>query len=645
MKLTATSSHDDRTFSRRALMAGVGGGAVWAGLTARLMQLQIFEGDKYALEADENRIRLDPAPAQRGRIFDRFGQTLAGIKRNFYVAVVPEATNNLTDVLDRLSKLIPISDARKARILREASSQARFVPIVVADDLSWEEFAKVNVQAPELAGVVADVGELRSYPMDAAFAHAVGYVGRANDAEIAGIAATREGDPKTLRRLYKHPDMRLGKSGVELFAEEWLTGQSGYQRVVVNADGRIIERLPSPENAPVAGNDLVLSFDAEIQKAAIRRFGDESGAAVVMDIESGEILALVSTPAFNPNDFVSGISTAKYNTLLADERAPLYHKAYDGIYPPGSTFKMIVAAAALEAGVMRPNERVQCNGKIWFGGREFHCWKREGHGSVNLHRGIQQSCDVYFYEMARRAGAERISAMAQRFGLGQRYPLGMTGGAAAVVPNDAWKRANRGEPWYDGDTLNFGIGQGFLTSTPLQLAIMTARIARGEAAASPTLILHGPKPENAVDDLFEPISQATAEALRAGMFAVTSEPGGTALRSGDLGDGVRLAGKTGTAQVRRITREERLAGVRKNEDIARKLRDHALFVAYAPADAPRYVCSVIVDHGGSGSKAAAPIARDILAQTLQIDPANKPRFSPPPRDVADRAMSSNLEAI
>ncbi|MFC7291846.1 penicillin-binding protein 2 [Hirschia litorea] len=629
----------DAEFSRRSIVAGVAGAALWTGLSGRLVQLQLLKGEEYAELATENRIRLDPAPARRGVIYDRFGQRLASNKRNFYVLVVPEETSNLEETLRLLARYIPISNLKHRRILAQARQQAKFVPIPVADDLSWQDFSRINVHAPEFKGVYAEVGELRSYPMGTAFSHTIGYVARPNREELSGLieqeiarlqlgpddVAGRRRITSRMQRIYRHPDMRLGRQGIEQDSEIYLRGTPGFQRIAVNASGRIVDRLPSDDVAPKDGGDIVLSFDAEIQKYAISRFGEESGSAVVMDIESGELLAMVSTPAFNPNDFVSGISQAKYNDLLGNKKSPLYHKAYDGLYPPGSTFKMTVAAAALESKVATPRDTVTCRGKTRFGGRDFHCWKRGGHGTMNMKSAIQHSCDVYFYEIARRIGVQGIADMAHQMGLGTVYDLGMTGGSAGVVPDPAWKQKALREQWYEGETLNYGIGQGYLTTSPLQLAVMTARIARENAAPAPKVIIGGATAPPSGAPPYVPLNQEIAEHLRAGMYAVTSEPGGTALRSGDVGNGQRLAGKTGTAQVRRISTAERATGVIKNDKLPWELRDHGLFVSYAPADNPKYVCVVVVDHGG-GSSAAYPIARDIMTETLKRDPMSREVF-------------------
>ncbi len=644
-----------RHFPTRRNIFTVAGTAAFAVLTGRLAQLQLIQAEEFETKATENRIRLEPSPPHRGVIFDRHGRILAGNKRNFYVTLRPEmagSTRDVAEVVERLSGLLPISDARKRSILNDAQNQARFLDILVADDLTWEDFARINVMAPELAGVTAEVGELRSYPYYAAFYHTVGYVQKANEKDIARMVEqelTAVGEtPDTpagrarmgaIRRLYKHPQMRVGKQGVEAFAEAQLKGDAGRQRVLVNAAGRVIDRLPSEDIAGKSGNDLVLSIDAELQNMAIQRFGAEAGSLVVVDIQTGEIIVMMSTPAPNPNDFVSGISQTSYNGLLKDEKNPLYHKAYDGTYPPGSTFKAVVAAAALESGAVTPEFSVRCTGKVWHVNRFFHCWERRGHGSMNLHTALQKSCDIYFYEAARRAGIENVAAMAKKFGLGHRYELGLTGGRPGIVPNNEWKLGALGEKWYEGETLSVGIGQGYMSASPLQLAVMVARVAGGSAAAHPQMLLHGAVATDNNVAVFEGVSDETMRRVQAGMYAVTSEAGGTAVRAGQLDpDGLlpapytnaRMAGKSGTAQVRVITAAERATGVLANAELPWKLRDHALFVAYAPAENPRYAGACVVEHGDSGSRVAAPILRDVLAATLRTDPGAKPAYKPSP---------------
>ena len=610
------------------MIAAGAGGLVWGGLLARLFQLQVLESEHYVSLAAENQVKLELAPPRRGRILDRFGVELASHRAAGRVTIVRERAGDVAAVLNRIGELIELSPERQDRILREIARQPSFVPVIVANELTYEDFARMNIHAANLPGVEVEMASTRSYPRGRDFAHVLGYVARASERDLGRLTeGATLSERELIRRLFKHPDMRTGRSGIEYTAEEWLRGTVGRRRVVTNAAGRVIEELPSDDLAPRPGKDLSITIDAGLQKAAIDRFGDESGAAVVLDIDSGDILALVSTPAYDPNDFVNGISQADYDVLRANDRAPLYHKAYDGLYPPGSTFKMVTAAAALEAGVISPDERIYCNRQYHFGNRTWHCWKPGGHGPVNMHEAIKGSCDVYFYEVARRVGIERLAEMSRRFGFGHRWELGTTGGRAGVVPNDAWKRATLGEQWYEGETLNIGIGQGYLNGSPLHLAIMTARIAAEGRVIAPTLIGDGPTDisQTIVD---APLDAEIMQRMKAGMYGVTSEWGGTALRSGDLGlGGPRLAGKTGTAQVRRISAEERRTGVLKGDAIDRKLRDHALFVAYAPADNPKYAAAVVVEHGEGGSRAAAPVARDILAHAIRTESGRSPAYT------------------
>ncbi len=615
-------------FSRRTMLAAGAGTLVWGTLLARLFHLQVLEGDKFASLAAENRVKLELAPPARGRILDRFGMPLASHRRAGRITLVREQVGDLKATLAKIANLVDLPIERQERILSKALGQPSFVPTIVAAELTYEDFARMNVHAVDLPGVQVEMAATRSYPRGRDFAHVLGYVARASEKDLTRLTeGTSVTQAEQLRRLFKHPDMRTGREGIERVSEEWLRGTVGQRRVVTNAAGRIIEELPSEDLAAVPGKDLSITIDAELQRAAIERFGDESGAAAVIDIESGDILALVSTPAYDPNDFVNGISTANYNALRENDRSPLYHKAYDGLYPPGSTIKMVTAAAGLEHGVISPDERVYCNRTYRFGNRTWHCWKRGGHGSVNMHQAIKGSCDVYFYEVARRVGIENLAKAFKKFGFGHRWDVGLWGGRSGVVPNNEWKLQARGEPWYEGETLNIGIGQGQLNASPLQLAVMSARIAAEGRDIQPNLIGEGPRRE-----IIRPVAESNLDAdimrrMKAGMFGVTSEAGGTARSSGDLGlGGPRLAGKTGTAQVRRISAEERRTGILKGESIDRKLRDHALFVAYAPADDPKYAIGVVVEHGEGGSRAAAPVARDILAYAVRTDSRRKPKY-------------------
>lgn len=649
--------------SRRGMFL-VGGGVLFTGLTIRLAELQLFRQGEFENKARETRIRLEPAPPHRGTIYDRTGRELASSKRNFYVTLRPELAGDrdqIIDVIDRLSRFLPLSENRRRSVIQEATTGPRFRDILVADDLTWEEFAQVSVMAPELDGVKAEVGELRSYPLQAAFYHTIGYVQKANEADIARIVEVEmktagespespEGKARAaaVRRLYRHPAMRVGKSGIEAFGEQALKGEPGKIRMLQNAGGRVIKEEPSDDLAGKPGADTVLSIDAELQNFAISRFGTEAGSAVMIDVASGEVVCMMSTPAPDPNAFVSGIGSALYKSLQTDERNPLYHKAYDGVYPPGSTFKTIVAAAALESGAMKPEDTVQCSGKAWYYNRFYNCWRPQGHGSVSLHNGLKLSCDCYFYRAAEKTGIEAIAEVATRFGLGHRYELGITGGKSGSVPNDAWKRKVIGEQWYAGDTISAAIGQGYVTATPFQLAVMCARIAGGEGTPNPKLLISGVQaPDYTVAPMgtFKP---GVMEAVRSGMFGVTAEPGGTAynyLQGGSVDPkgelpapytNAKMAGKSGTAQVRVILASERNSRGEaiKNDKLPWKLRDHALFIAYAPADKPRYAVAVVIEHGVSGSGLAAPIARDLLAHALKYDTGARKPFVPKERQVA-----------
>ena len=609
-------------FSRRSFFAAIAGGGVWTALLARSFQLQVLEGQRYADLAAENSVRLVLKPALRGRIYDRFGEALASDRRGGRVSIVRELIGDEDAVRARLvelSRYIALNDAQIDSITRRAFQNAAFQPTLVNDGLSFDDYARLAIITPDLQGVSAELASVRYYPRGDSLVHALGYVQKANGDDLVRLTDDLRGqEARMMRRMLRHPDMRVGKRGVEYFADDWLRGEAGFVRTIANAAGREIKELPSEDVAPKQGKDIWLTLDIGLQEFGLKQFDGQSGAAVVIDVETGDILAMCSAPTYDPNPFVNGISTTDYAKLRDNtEFSPLYHKAYDGTYPPGSTFKMIVAYAALKNKITTPNESVFCPGHYDLGRRRFHCWKKTGHGHMNLHLGLKHSCDTYFYELARRLGVDQIAEAAKAFGLGHNWELGITGGRAGLVPSSAWKQETHNEQWVQGDTLNIGIGQGYLHTSPLQLAIMTGRIATGGRMPQPRFIGNGPK-VSAQLPILPPLDAAIIERLKAGMAAVTTEAGGTARRVGDLGvDGLQMAGKTGTAQVRRISTQERLGGVRSGDEIERKLRDHALFVGYAPVDAPRYAVSVVVEHGESGGRVAGPIARDMLAYAIK----------------------------
>ncbi|NWH08304.1 MAG: penicillin-binding protein 2 [Alphaproteobacteria bacterium] len=594
--------------TRRTVVAGAGTLALFGVLAGRMYQLQILERDKYATLAEDNRINIELIAPPRGRILDRFGMELASNRQNFGVILIPERAPSVEKALAALERYVPLTDKQRERVMREAKRNRAFVPILVADNLSWEQFAAINFHTPDLEGLQPQVGETRHYPFADRMSHVLGYV-----------AAVSEKDLEDADPLLQLPGFRIGKLGIERTEEKRLRGRAGTRRIEVNASGRVIRELARMPGQP--GEDLKLTLDMEIQKFAQARLAEESAACVVMDVHNGDVLAFVSNPGFDPNEFNKGITQASYQALLNDEKKPLINKAIAGQFPPGSTFKMVVAIAAIENNVISPESTVSCSGAMGFGSHVFHCWKRGGHGPMNMVSGIKNSCDVYFYELARRLGIDKLAEMARRFGLGQTYGFELPGERPGLVPDRAWKLATRGEEWHQGETLITGIGQGALLATPLQLCVMTARVANGTKAVVPRLV----RPAPGLDaNLPEPpplaVSARAIQIVQAGMNAVTNQ-GGTAARSRIDIEGFEMAGKTGTSQVRRITADERARGIRKNEDLPWRLRDHALFVAYAPTAAPRYAISLIVQHGGGGSKAAAPPARDIMLLTLQRDPS------------------------
>lgn len=610
-----------RVFTRRALLLGSAQLGLFGLLAGRLYYLQVVESDKYALLADENRINMSLLPPRRGRILDRSGIELASNRRNYRALIVAEQARNVDATLDALAGLIELDDSQKQRIRREIERRRKFVPVVVAENLSWDDFAKINLHSPDLPGVQLDVGETRDYPFGEAFSHVVGYVGAVTEAEIGR-------DP-----LLELPGFRTGKSGVERIFDERLRGRAGHSQIEVNAYGRAIRELQRNDGQP--GDDVVLTIDADLQRFAQARLGEDSGAAVVIDIHTGEILALVSNPGFDPNWFNVGITGPQWRQLNSDKYKPLINKAVQGQYPPGSTFKMLVGLAALEAGAVTPETRVFCPGHMEFGNNTFHCWRKGGHGTMNLVSAIEESCDVYFYEAARRTGVDKIAEMARRLGLGELSGLDLTGERKGLIPTRAWKQAVLGQPWHQGESLVIGIGQGYVLSTPLQLAVMTARLANGGFAVEPTLVRpageFGPARDNRPAAQRYPslnIRRDHLEQALEGMIRVTTPPRGTASPARITLAQFAMAGKTGSSQVRRISRLERETRVRKNEEKPWEERDHALFVAYAPIQAPRYACAVIIEHGGSGAKAAAPVARDIMLEVQRLDPSRRERGAP-----------------
>jgi penicillin-binding protein 2 len=595
--------------TRRGLLLGAAQVGFAGVLVGRMRFMQLEQADEYRMLADQNRINIRLLPPARGLVFDRKGVLVAGNEQNYRIVMVREDAGDPETVLERLGKLIWLDPAETEKALAEMNRRSPFVPVTIADRVSWDDVAKVAVNAPALPGVLPEMGLSRIYPMGEDFAHVVGYVGPVSDYDLERID---DRDP-----LLQIPRFQIGKTGVEAAYESSLRGKAGTSRVEVNAVGRVMRELTREEGEQ--GASVQLTINHALQNFCEARLAGESAAVVVMDTRNGDLLAMASAPSFDPNKFVRGISSQDYSALLEDPYRPLPNKASQGIYPPGSTFKMVTALAALEDGLISLDDTFTCRGFLEVSGRRFHCWSRGGHGKVDLVRSLRESCDVYYYELSQLVGIERITAMAHKLGLGQRHDVSTGSVAEGLMPTKAWKREVRGAEWLIGDTLNATIGQGYVLASPLQLAVMTARISTGTAIR--------PRMVRAIDGVEEPVLGLEAldidpvhlDAVRLGMYEVVNGQRGTAGSSRVVADGLRIAGKTGTSQVRNITAAERASGVTSNDDLPWERRDHALFVGYAPHDLPEIAVSVVVEHGGGGSTAAAPIARDVLLAALYDD--------------------------
>ncbi|WP_120499394.1 penicillin-binding protein 2 [Roseovarius sp. EL26] len=595
-----------RIITRRGLILGSAQLGLAGVLAGRMRYMQVDQADEFRLLADENRINLRLIPPSRGRIYDRKGAIIAENAPSYRITMIREDAGDVEAVIERLARLVELDPDELDRALKDLKKLRGDTPVTVAERVSWEDVSRVAVNTPALPGIVPEVGLSRHYPTGQDYAHVIGYVGPVNERDLETIDA-----PDALLLI---PRFQIGKIGLEAKREDTLRGKAGNKRVEVNAAGRVMRELERVEGQ--AGADIQVTINDQLQAYVNARLEGQSAAAVVIDCETGDLLASVSAPSYDPNLFVRGISGKNYKALLDNKYRPLPNKAVQGVYPPGSTFKMVTALAALESGNANPGDTVYCPGHLSVSGRRFHCWKRGGHGNVDLHRSLRESCDVYYYEMARRTGIEKISEMARLLGLGTVHDLPMTSVAKGLAPTKEWKRINKDEAWQVGDSVNASIGQGFVLASPLQLAVMTARLATGRSV-EPRLI-------KSIDGVEQPARPGESLGLnprflnqvREAMYAVSNSRRGTAYRSRIIEETLRMAGKTGTSQVRNISAAERAAGVRRNSDLPWERRDHALFVNFAPYDNPKVAVAVVVEHGGGGSKAAAPIARDITLQAL-----------------------------
>jgi penicillin-binding protein 2 len=592
-----------KAFARRTLvLAGLQAAAI-AGLGAHLYRLQVLERDKYQVLSDKNRIRLRMTPVSRGRLLDRTGAPIAVNTQSFAALITPENAEDLRATLDRLAAIVPIEADRIQALAGRARHLPGYAPMEILSGLNWEQMSALSVRLPELPGVALEQRDRRSYPFGLAMGHLTGY-----------LAEPSKLDDPVQERAAKL-GLKTGANGLERSFEERLQGQPGTVQVEVDARGRTVRLLSQTAGTP--GEDVMLAIDSGLQGSVARRLAAErSAAAVILDIRDGGILAMVSQPGYDPNILVDGIAPAEWAVLSGGVDRPLLNKAIAGEYAPGSTFKMVVLLAALQGGVITPDHATTCRGVFELGGSRFHCWKRGGHGRVGIRESLKWSCDVFYYDLAMRVGIERIAAMAGALGLGAAFDIGLAGERAARIPTAAWKEAALGQPWRVGETVNAGIGQGYVTATALQLATMTARLASGRAL-TPSLLRRGP---GGGEPPALPIDPGFLALALDGMTAVVNARDGTAWSARIADPALAMAGKTGTSQVRRITMAERQAGVIANDDLPWERRDHALFVAFAPVRKPRFAAVVVVEHGGGGSAVAAPIARDVLLEAQRLLP-------------------------
>ena len=617
------------TFQRRAFVLGGGFGLGLLALSGRLAHLQLLDANRYRMLSEHNQFQFLLTPPPRGLIVDRYGVVLASNRPDFRLLLAKDDTVDIDATLANLVALVPMDDARLKRVRADIDAAPRKSPVALVEDMTWEEFSRINVRAPELPGVTADMGEVRVYPFSGAFAHVIGYVAKVSAKDVTKTGPNAE-------PILLNPGFRIGKQGVEKAFDIELRGRAGARKVEVDVKGRVVRHDPAGDIAATPGAPIQLTLDADIQNRGLEIFGEDSGAAVMMDCRSGDVLCLLSAPSFDANRFVKGLTSVEYQALSEYDRKPLFDKALSATYPPGSTFKTMVSLAALENGVDPEMKRV-CHGSWAYGNRTWHC--DAAHGAVNMHGAIKASCDIYFYQTALAIGPEKIAVMARRFGLGEVFDIGIPGQHPGLVPDSDYKRRRfpKDPVWHPGETPSMGIGQGYLNLNPLQLCVMTARIASGSIGLQPRLIhsIGGVLQPAKAESNARAVPKAHLDIVRAAMTGVVNEPGGTAfanLRTRlDLGP-IKMAGKTGTAQAHSYG-----SGSRKTANLAWSLKDHAWFVAFAPYDDPRYALSVLVEHGGFGAAAAAPKAAELLKVALLKDPEVRARITAPPPPPVDPA--------
>ena len=606
--------------NRRMFIIGAAKIIIFTGIIARLFSLQVSENKKYLTLSDKNRIREWKLPPTRGDIVDYFGNVIAGNLKVYQLHIIPEQVENFNYLISRLKTLLNLSDKKIDKIVKLKNKLKPWESIIVSENLSWSDFLKINNFLYDLVGVKPVMTISRNYPFSDVYTHILGYVSQPNEEEILANEIVQE-------RFV--PGMKIGKLGLEKTLENYLIGTNAIQRYEVNAYGKRINQLEHQKGKQ--GLRIRLTVDTEIQKACGKLLNDRAGSISVMDIYTGDIIAMYSSPSYDPNKFLFGISNDDWALIRNNPLKPLINKTLSGLYSPGSTIKPIVALSALENKIVSPNFKVKCTGKMELYGQTFHCWKEKGHGFMTLKNAVKQSCDTYFYEVARLLGVDRLNVTAEKFGLGKKvlgdyYDYEKSG----LFPNTKWKKNNLGKGWVLGETLITGIGQGYTQTTPLQLCLMTAQIANGGYSIKPRIVVN-----NNPMSLEEAKSKLQKETLHGqekklfkdhknikivqeAMFSSTNELYGTSYKSRIDNPKYQFAGKTGTAQVKRISMRERELDL-KIEQIPYKDRDHALFVAYGPYVNPRYALSIIVEHGGSGSRTAAPIAKELFKLIIDRD--------------------------
>ncbi len=598
-----------KTFNRRAVIAFGGELFLFSVLAARLYKLQILDNDKYTKLSDKNSIRIKLITPSRGVILDRFGKELAININNYSIYMIPEELKargyTIDDIVNKISSLIKFTDKDRKKFIKNLKGKRDFFPIAIKNNLTWDEMSIIQTKNLEFPGVYIEEGKLRFYPNNEIAAHLLGYVSNVTENELK-----KDSSP-----ILQLSEFKTGKSGIEKYMELELRGNVGKSVQVINSTGRVINDLDDKSIKPVSGKNVYLTIDTRLQEYAYNIIKDESASAVIMDIYTGEVLMMISVPSYNPNIFLNDtLSNSDFENLFNNIRHPFINKAIEGLYAPGSTFKPITALAALSDGKITNKTKILCSGHFDFAGSRYHCWQESGHGYLNLEQAISHSCDIYFYDIATKINMDLIQDMAFKFGLGSLTGIELPREQKGIVPSKSWKQNFKSESWYTGDTITAAIGQSFTLTTPLQLAVMTARIANGGLEVFPRIL------KNSIDiNIIPPslnINHVYLDYIKKGMFSVVSR--GTGKTAYFDYKGNKMAGKTGTTQVKRITKEERLHGVKRQEDLPWHHRNHALFVGYAPYKNPRFAVSVVVEHGISGSTAAAPIARDLMRKTLEL---------------------------